>query len=282
MNFQKMTELTSITDSGKVNVWFRFLLFINSLFPIIVSFIMTAALTEEEALDYEYSTLFGLQTENYAHVIDFFLFMVYNIYLLVLPYFISILYTFLCIYLCMMIDYSIRSLRKSEGNDYNIESNFRLISEVFHFINKLEHSLSLCIFFVMALNLMLSFTSFAYFLGYYERNSSATSGIIAWFTGNVASFVAVVWWASKVNSKSTNLRRAFLSTISCSMRKTSDDSKYFLLMYFKCMQFDNIHLTGWQMFNFSREIILHAGGTILTYGLLILQTRITEDSSETR
>lgn len=242
VNFQKITEHIPINNSRKINRVFLLLLFVICVFPIVISFIMTGALTEEEALEYEYSTVFGLQTEKYAHVIDFFLFMIYNIYLLVLPYFISVLYIFICIYSCKMIDYCFYSLRKYESYDYNLENNFRMMSEVFHFVSKIENSLSLSIFFVIALNLILSFTSFAYFLGYYERNASASSGIIAWFGGNVASFVMIVWWASKVNSESANLRRVFLTALSCDMRSKSNDNKDFVLMYFKCIQFDNIQL----------------------------------------
>lgn len=47
-------------------------------------------------------------------------------------------------------------------------------------------------------------------------------------------------------------------------------------MYMRISQPDETILTGWQMFDFSKSLILTADGSILTYGLFILQVKHSE------
>lgn len=41
-------------------------------------------------------------------------------------------------------------------------------------------------------------------------------------------------------------------------------------------QLDETILTGWQIFDFLKSLILIADGSILTYGLFILQVKLSE------
>ncbi|KAF8763761.1 hypothetical protein HNY73_021906 [Argiope bruennichi] len=114
----------------------------------------------------------------------------------------------------------------------------------------------------------MSFTSFAYSLGYYDVSTSASAGVVSWFFSSQASFILVVWTASDVKKESQTLKTTFQLTLS-GMKVSEPTSILFLQ---KIAIFDTVSLTGWKMFEFSKGLILTAAGSILTYGLLVLQT----------
>ncbi|GIY49762.1 uncharacterized protein CEXT_734071 [Caerostris extrusa] len=127
---------------------------------------------------------------------------------------------------------------------------------------------SICVFPVVALNLGLSFTSFAYTLGYYNVSTSATAGVVLWFISTQACFISIVWVASDVKNKSKDLKKAFqLALIEL------EASEQTSVLYFQKIKIlDSVSLTGWKMFEFTRGLILSVAGMILSYGILILQT----------
>ena len=59
-----------MNNSRKFNNFFRLLLFVVCVLPVITSLIMTVTLSEKGALEYEYRTVFGMQTKVYVHISD--------------------------------------------------------------------------------------------------------------------------------------------------------------------------------------------------------------------
>ncbi|GFS77521.1 uncharacterized protein NPIL_478871 [Nephila pilipes] len=132
----------------------------------------------------------------------------------------------------------------------------------------MEESLSICIFFVVAFNLILSFTTLSYGLGYYNMETSLTAGVVAWLFTNQMSFILICWTASDVITEIRNLKTTF-HIVLCNLKQNES----ILITFFqKLVVLDSVSLTGWKMFSLSKKLILTAYGSILTYGLLVLQT----------
>ncbi|GFS77519.1 uncharacterized protein NPIL_478861 [Nephila pilipes] len=145
---------------------------------------------------------------------------------------------------------------------------FQQAIDLIFVIKKVEESLSICVFFVIAFNLILSFTSLSYGLGYYITRTSITAGVVAWLLINQLSFILICWTASNVTDEVINLKTSF-QILLCSLKH----SESILNMFFQRLAvLDSVSLTGWKMFSLSKGLILSAFGSILTYGLLVLQT----------
>ncbi|GFU71692.1 uncharacterized protein TNCV_3036321 [Trichonephila clavipes] len=145
---------------------------------------------------------------------------------------------------------------------------FQQALDLMFVIKKTEESLSVCAFFVIAFNLILSFTSLSYGLGYYVTRISISAGVVAWLFINQMSFIIICWTASNVLNGVMDLKTTF-QIILCNFNQ----SESILNMFFqKLAVLDSVSLTGWKMFNLSKDLILTAFGSILTYGLLVLQT----------
>lgn len=236
------------------------------IFPFIVSVMMVSLLTYPEAEKYQYITTFGVVTKDTSHLFSLLLYCVYNFYLMTLPFMIALMYTYLCINLRKMLQNCCHSLKKCSSFE-TVDHIFRKSIQLFQVIERIEESLSVCIFFVVSLNLALSFTSFAYVMGYYEMTTSATSGVLAWFFSNQLSFVLIVWTASDVKNEFMRLKRSFQLVLS-----SFEKNEAFTNLFFqKICIFDSVTLTGWQMFEFNHSLIISASASILTYGLLLLQ-----------
>lgn len=271
---QKLTEL--LPTPIKTHRSFYTILGLIYTVPIVISFLMTATLTEQEADEYEYITTFGFVSED-SHFLNFWMYMAYNFYLLIVPFLVTTMYAFICIFVCNMLEYCLKTLQNCKEFDSTMQKICNILTEIFYFIDAIEDALSSCIFFVISQNLILSFTSFAYFMGYYDMTLSATTGMIFWCFGNTISFIFVVWHASKVNAKVFAIKKTLPSIISHVVKINENNC---LSIYPQFVHFDVTMLTGWQVFVFSRGLVLYAFGSILTYGLLILQTTLTIDNDE--
>lgn len=274
MKFLYVSEVLLLQNVRRLYLLFCAALCVIYLYPLIVAISMTGIMTTKEAESYEYIALFGYVTEGATYYIDFLLYCLYNFFLLPLPFLISSVYVFLNTFIYKYMLLCGKCLKKC----YNIDKMEKILKnamQIFRLIEMMEEAFSMCLFFVISLNLTICFTSFAYALGYYAISPSATVGVVAWFTSNAMSFIFIVWTASTVNSESKSLKRSFIAVLA----RFEKNSMVTFPIIFRLMQFDNVLLTGWQMFDFSRSLILIAAGTILTYGLLILQTRteITAD-----
>lgn len=271
--FLSLYHLSSLLQSSEVkklkNIFFVVLIFIYAT-PLIISAVMTSVLSKEDAQMYVYMTALNLETNYYTYHLSFILYLIYNYYLLILPALVSAIYIFVCLYTRRILAYCTLRLSKCEKYDFEMENAIDSMMKVLSFIETVEKALSVCISLALCLNLALSFTCFAYALGYYNISVSLTSGSIYWVSSNLSLFIAVVWLASDVNIKSSRLGRTFIGTVS-SFEVDKGMSPAYMLTKF--MQFHVIPLTIGQMFQFSRGIIFSALGSMLTYGLLILQTK---------
>ncbi|GBM28763.1 hypothetical protein AVEN_177979-1 [Araneus ventricosus] len=228
---------------------------------------MVGLLSYDEAKRYEYITMFGVVLGISPHFVSFIIHCIYNFYLLTLPLLVCLLYVYICFYIKIILSHLTDVLKRCDCLP-NVSVVFDYALKVFFVIEKAEEALSVCIFFVVALNLGLSFTSFAYSLGYYDVSTSASSGVVCWFFSSQASFILIVWTASNVKKESQTLKKTFQLVLS-DMKISQSTATLFLQ---KIAIFDSVSLTGWKMFEFSKGLILTAAGTILTYGLLVLQT----------
>ncbi|GFR11175.1 uncharacterized protein TNCT_535421 [Trichonephila clavata] len=162
-----------------------------------------------------------------------------------------------------------------------IKYSFRQTINLLCVIKKMEESLSTCIFFVVAFNLILSFNSLSYGLGYYSTKVSITVAVMFRLLSNQMSFIFICSTASDVINEIRNLKTAFHIAL-CSLKQ---NELILSTLFQKLVVFDSVSLTGWKMFNLSKKLILSALGSILAYGLLVLQTSNSEnpiDSQEKR
>ncbi|GFT17818.1 uncharacterized protein TNCV_2588901 [Trichonephila clavipes] len=262
----KISYLSPKIQRGKWKVIFYACLITAYVYPIFVASMMVGLLSHSEAEEYETDTIF-VTIDAFPHVMAFIIHCMYNFYLLTLPQLVSFLYIFICFQLSRMTNYMTDILLKCQSLE-RIILLYQDAMKLFFVIEKVENSMSTCMFFVVALNLALSFTSFAYGLGYYEMSRSASSGVLSWFLSNQVSFLLIVLMASSVVYKCKTLKSSF-DIVLTSMELSDQTSMLFLQ---KVNIFDSISLTGWRMFEFSKGLILSATGAILTYGLLLLQT----------
>ncbi|GFS78463.1 uncharacterized protein NPIL_555861 [Nephila pilipes] len=263
----KISYILPETKSNKTDALFYGCLISVYAYPIFVSSMMVGLLSYFEAEQYEYIAMFGVVGETAPHASAFVIHCMYNFYLLTLPLLVSFLYVFICYYLNRMITNMISVLLKCRSME-KVNLIFLESMKLFFVIGKVEKAMSVCVFFVVALNLSLSFTSFAYSLGYYDMSTSASSGVLSWFLSNQISFMFIVWSASNVVHESKKLKTTFQLVLN-DLELNEQTSMLFLQ---KVSIFDSVSLTGWNMFEFSKGLILSATGVILTYGLLVLQT----------
>ncbi|GFY73136.1 uncharacterized protein TNIN_196161 [Trichonephila inaurata madagascariensis] len=263
----RVSHILPKTKSNKMDVLFYACLISIYLYPVFVASMMVGLLSNYEAKQYEYIAMFGVVAETAPHASALVIHLMYNFYLLTLPLLVSFLYVFICFHLSRMIAHMNSVLQKC-GSLEKASHVFQESMKLFFVIEKLENAMSICVFFVVALNLALSFTSFAYSLGYYDMSTSASSGVLSWFLSNQISFIFIVWTASSVVNESKKLKITF-QLVLINLELSDQISILFLQ---KVNMFDSISLTGWKMFEFSKGLILSATGVILTYGLLVLQT----------
>lgn len=277
LKFEQFWALFTTQNGKNLHLILRVLLACMYVIPVFLSVAMTAIMTHEEAQAYENIALLGHATTNAAYYVNFLLYCFYNFYLLLLPFLVAMLYVFKGIFLSRMLQFCCINLKKSRSLDIQVGKLFELTTHIFSIIDKMEDSLSVCIFLVVTLNLTNCFTSFAYVLGYYSISPSATVGVVVLFICSSSCFIIIVWVASDVNNGSKDAKKAFLLALSRVERGENQTPSNTLM---RLLQFDVTVLTGWQMFDFSRSLILAASGTILTYGLLILQTRLSSTHAE--
>ncbi|GBM25553.1 hypothetical protein AVEN_272548-1 [Araneus ventricosus] len=225
---------------------------------------MTGHLSMEQAEEYQESTMFGMSNKSNPLLVAFLLSFFYNFFVLFLPLSVSLLYIYICVNLQRMFQHLTKNLQKSHSEE-TIELAFQKAIQLFLVVTETEDYLSVCMFFVISLNVALMFTSFAYSLGYFEMNSSATANVLGCVFINQISFLRVIWTASKVKNEINSLKTTIQTVI---LRKKT--GMVFLLL--KIGIFDSASLTAWKMFEFSRGLILSTYGMIFAYGLLILQT----------
>lgn len=238
------------------------------IFSLFVASLMAVTLSQKEADNYQVTTTFALLTKEYSHIINFALYCMYNMYLVPLPFLMSLIYIYIGVNLKKMLKHCRKSIKRSSNTLDDLTRIIHNSIKVSYLIHKTEEAFSKIIFFVVTLNLMLSFTSIAYALGYYETTHSATSGVLSWFIANQASFILIVWAASDVKNEASKLKRQFHLALCDAEQDGLNMDRFF----YNIRILDSIALTGWQMFDFSKGLILTAAGNILTYGLLILQT----------
>lgn len=267
--FHRLSELLLLQNNRKMFVLLRILLLLTYSYPIFIPMIMTSMKTIEEAEKYEYIAAFGSISKCYTYYIDFTLYSIYNFYMIPVPLLVAVLYVYLCVFISEMLRLCVLGLKKYRHLPIKIDKFFYYSCRISTLIEKMEEAMSVCIFFVIILNLTICFTSFAYMLGYYEKSPSTSVGVVTWFICNAASFLSIVWMASNVNNESRNLKRTFMKILhSFEESETIPNA-----ICMRISQIDATALSGWQMFDFSKSLILTAAGTILTYGLLILQVK---------
>ncbi|GFQ63846.1 uncharacterized protein TNCT_195451 [Trichonephila clavata] len=268
--FESILSASPTFPNAKSRRWSR--LFHGSLlcvyfYILIVSILMTSLLNYSDAKDYIYITLFGIIVEESSHMVVFILYFAFNSYLLIVPSVASFTYVYVCCQLRRMLKLCHQRLKKCRSFE-EIEHIFQQATDLMFVIKKTEDSLSVCAFFVIAFNLILSFTSLYYGLGYYVTRASITAGVVAWLFSNQMSFIIICLTASNVLNEVMDLKTAF-QIILCNFNQSEST----LNMFFQRLAvLDSVSLTGWKMFNLSKGLILSAFGSILTYGLLVLQT----------
>ncbi|GBN75537.1 hypothetical protein AVEN_110549-1 [Araneus ventricosus] len=275
--FNSFLKISHSFPHKKYRMWDRILYTLLAsifVYSLIVSVVMTAVLSNTEAKDYLYLTLFGTVIEESPQALVFILYCVFNFYILTLPFLVSITYVYLCCHLRRMLSLCTKRLFRCRSLD-ELEYVFQQAMGLFFVIKKLEASFSVCVFFVAAFNLTLAFTCFAYGLGYYETRNSVTAGVVAWLFGNKLSFIFISWTAANVMKELQNLKTTFQVALSNLERNVAT-----LIFYQKLSVFDAVSLTGWEMFHLSKGLILTTFSCILTYGLLLFQTLNYEDPDE--
>ncbi|GFY51264.1 uncharacterized protein TNIN_386071 [Trichonephila inaurata madagascariensis] len=268
--FESILRTSHTFPNSKSRRWNR--LFYGSLvcvyiYILIVSVMMTLLLNYSDAKNYIYITLFGIIVEEPSHVFVFMLYLAFNSYLLIVPSVVSFTYVYVCCQLRRMLRLCHQRLKKCRTFE-ETEHVFQQALDLLFLIKKTEESMSVCAFFVITFNLILSFTSLSYGLGYYVTRISISAGVVAWLFSNQISFIIICWTASNVLNGVMDLKATFQITL-CNFNQ----SESILNMLFqKLAVLDTVSLTGWKMFNLSKGLILTAFGSILTYGLLVLQT----------
>ncbi|KAF8763754.1 hypothetical protein HNY73_021899 [Argiope bruennichi] len=234
--------------------------------PLVTAAVMIGFLTENKALKYQRSTLFGKCSTYFPRMIAFLINYSYNLYLLTIPLLISLTYVFICVNLQKMLARITKSLKKCHSLE-NAKLAYHRATELFLVISKVEDALSVCIFFVISFNVLLTFVCFAYGLGYYNWSKAGSANVIGWFFSNQTSFISIVCSASGVKAESARLKMTFQAVLS-GLKQEKDVSPLLV----KIEVFDSVSLTAWKMFEFSKGFILSTYGIILTYGLLALQS----------
>lgn len=272
----QVSEMLPLPNKRKLFLLIRTLFLLTYSLPVFLSLIMTSMMTIEEAENYEYIAAFGFVTKGFTYYVNFTLYCMYNFYIIPLPLLVSFLYIFTSAFIYEMLKFCGIRLKKYRHLPLKIYQIFDYSLRISSLIEKMEEAMSVCIFFVITLNLTICFTSFAYMLGYYAISPSASVGVAAWFICSAASFSSIVWMASNINNESRNLKRTFMKILF----RFEDNETISPAICVRVSQLDTAVLTGWQMFEFSKSLILTAAGTILTYGLLILQTRPSQETSD--
>lgn len=263
-------ELISKSKKKMLNKLLHMVQLIIFFSPVMIASMRTALLSPTDAIDYQFFAMFGYTTTPFANYLNFSMLLIHNSYILVLPLTVSSMYVFICIHINKMLQYCQYHVCKKQIFNFKFFKILNTTIQIFYLIESLETALSSCIFLVISLNLTICFSSLTYALGYYEADPSPAAGFSALFFANMLSLILIVFAASNTNIAYSDLKRSCIVSISRFETLTQEVPSYLLL---KLLAFDDIILTGLKVFEFKKSVFLKLAGTLLTYGLLILQLK---------
>ncbi|GBM25546.1 hypothetical protein AVEN_272543-1 [Araneus ventricosus] len=263
---KKLTEFSPNSYNRVQSAFFYVSLVGIYIFPVVAAAVMVGLLTVNGAEYYQRSSLFGKSSKDFPIFVMFFINYSYNLYLLTIPLLVSLTYIFICVNLQRLLANISKNLKKCRSLE-NIKLAYNRATELFLVIIEAEDAFSVCIFFVISVNVLLTFICFAYGLGYYTWSNAVSANVIGWFLSNQASFLSIVCAASGVKTESARLKMTFQAVLSGWKQEEAVST-----LLVKIEIFDSVSLTAWKVFEFSKGFILRTYGIILTYGLLALQT----------